>query len=306
MTDRCVLLLAYGGPDSLDDVGPYLQDVRGGRATPPAVVDEVKARYATIGGKSPLLERTREQAAALARALGDGWQTEVGMRHWRPKIADAIEALAGRGVRRVVALPMAPHFSDMSIGAYRRACESAAAVQRGDVRLSVIEGFSDHPGFLRAVERHTRDGLDSLGGSPDDVLVVFTAHSLPERIRAAGDPYPDRLLESAAAVAEKLCLPEWRVAYQSAGRTPEPWLGPDAGTALAEAAAAGKRAVLIVPIGFVCDHVEILYDVDVEYQRQAKALGIRLARSASLNSSPLLIEALEDLVHNAADAAGWS
>jgi ferrochelatase len=306
MTDRAVLLLAYGGPDSLDDVAPYLQDVRGGRPTPPAVVEEVRARYAAIGGKSPLLERTREQAAALAQALKDGWRADVGMRHWHPFIKDALGALASRGIKRVVALPMAPHYSDMSVGAYRRACEAAPAVQRGDVQLAFVEGWSTHPGFLRAVESNVAAALKRLGAAPDDVQVFFTAHSLPEKILAAGDPYPEHLATSAAAIAERMCLPHWRVAYQSAGRTSEKWLGPEAGELMTEAAASGVKNVLIVPLGFVCDHVEVLYDVDVVYREQAQRLGIGFERSASLNASPLLIDALADLVKGAARASGWS
>lgn len=306
MTDRAVLLLAYGGPDSLDDVAPYLQDVRGGRPTPPAVVEEVRGRYARIGGRSPLLERTREQAAALAAALNDGWHADVGMRHWHPFIKDSLGALAARGITRVVALPMAPHYSDMSVGAYRRACEAAPAVQQGDVRIAFVEGWSTHPGFLRAVESNATAALKRLGAVPDDVLVLFTAHSLPEKILASGDPYPEQLAASATAVAERMCLPNWRVAYQSAGRTSERWLGPEAGEVMVEAAASGVRNVLIVPIGFVCDHVEVLYDVDVAYQEQAQRLGIGFGRSASLNASPLLIDALADLVQGAARGAGWS
>lgn len=306
MTDRAVLLLAYGGPDKLDDVAPYLQDVRGGRPTPPAVVEEVRARYAVIGGRSPLRERTCEQAAALAAALKDGWHADVGMRHWHPFIRDALGALASRGITRVVALPMAPHYSDMSVGAYRRACEAAPAVQGGEVQLAFVDGWSTHPGFLRAVESNAAAALKKLGAAPDDVLVLFTAHSLPEKILAAGDPYPEQLRASAEAVAERMCLPNWRVAYQSAGRTAEKWLGPEAGEMMAEAAASGVRNVLIVPIGFVCDHVEVLYDVDVVFKEQAERLGIGFARSASLNANPILIDALADVVQSAARGAGWS
>lgn len=306
MTDRAVLLLAYGGPDKLDDVAPYLQDVRGGRPTPPPVVEEVRQRYAAIGGRSPLLERTREQARALEGALADGWQADVGMRHWHPYIKDTLGALAARGVKKVVALPMAPHYSDLSVGAYRRACEAAPAVQQGDIRLAFVEGWSTHPGFLAAVAAHAAAALRDLGAAPRDVLVLFTAHSLPERILAAGDPYADQLLASAAAVAETLCLPNWQLAYQSAGRTSEKWLGPEAGEVMAEAAGRGVKNVLIVPIGFVCDHVEVLYDVDVMYQAQARRLGLGFARSASLNASPLLIAALADLVKDAARGARWT
>lgn len=300
------LLLAYGGPDSLDDVAPYLADVRGGRATPQRLVEEVRSRYAVIGGRSPLLARTREQAAALATALGPAWRTSVGMRHWKPYIAETLEALAAEGVRRVVALPMAPHHSELSVGAYRRACEAAPAVQRRQVRLAFVPGWSRHAGFIQAVAERVGAALPALGDERAMTLVIFSAHSLPERILETGDRYVDELTASTARVAERLCLTDFRHAFQSAGATSQRWLGPDVSAVMDEAAAAGYERVLVVPIGFVCDNVEILYDVDIVYRERAARLGLRFARTESLNASSLLIAALADLARGAADEAGWS
>lgn len=298
--------MAYGGPDSLDDVAPYLADVRGGRPTPQRLVEEVRSRYAVIGGRSPLLARTSEQAAALAARLGPAWRTAVGMRHWKPYIAEALDALAAEGVRRVIALPMAPHFSDLSGGAYRRACEAAPAVRRGDVQLAFVPGWSAHPGFSDAVAERAGAALDALGDRRATTLVVFSAHSLPERIIDSGDPYAENFATSVARVAERLCLASFRLAFQSAGATRDRWLGPDVAEVMGDAAAAGYEGVLVVPIGFVCDNVEILYDVDVVYRGHAERLGLGFSRSESLNASPRLVETLADLALVAAREAGWS
>jgi len=296
-----VLLMAYGGPDKLDDVEPYLLDVRGGRPTSRELVDEIKARYARIGGRSPIRERTEGQARALAEALGPEFAVYVGMRHWHPYIGDTVERILAAGHRRLVGIVLAPHYSAMSVGAYEKRLLEAA---RGRLELALVRSWGDHPGFLEAVAARVREALRQFP-SPEGVQVVFTAHSLPQRILAQGDPYPDQLGASAAAVARLVGLPEWRFAYQSAGATPEPWLGPEAGDVLVQLARAGHRAFLIVPIGFVSDHVEILYDVDVTYRHQAERLGARLERTASLNDDPRLVAALADLARTAARERGW-
>ena len=304
MTDPAftVLLVAYGAPLTLQEVEPYLLDVRGGRATPATVVDELRARYAAIGGCSPLLDRTNEQAAALARRLGGDVPVMVGMRHWHPYIKDVLAQAATRGVRRVVAVAMAPHYSRMSIGAYQRKIDEA----RGPIDVATVEQWFDHRAFLDAVAERVRSALGRFPAPVRDrVPIVFTAHSLPQRILADGDPYPDQLRASVEGVMQRVNGHPYRFAFQSAGQSAEPWLGPDAGAALAELAAGGARHMLICPIGFVADHLEVLYDVDIEYRRQAKALGIHLERTESLNAAPLLIEALADLVMAAARERGW-
>jgi len=298
-----VLLMAYGGPGSLDDVEPYLLDVRGGRATSPELVHEIRERYARIGGRSPILELTRAQAAATGHALGGGddFQVYVGMRHWHPYIREAMDEIAGAGHRRVVGVVMAPHYSAMSVGAYEKKLLEAAD---GRLETALVRSWGDHPAFLDAVAGRVAKALRRFP-DPSAVQVIFTAHSLPQSILAAGDPYPEELRASAAAVAARRGLDGWRFAYQSAGATHDAWLGPDAGDVITELAAAGREAFLLVPIGFVCDHVEILYDIDVEYRALAERLGVRLERTASLNDDPGLVAAVADVARTAARERGW-
>lgn len=296
-----VLLMAYGGPASLDEVEPYLLDVRGGRPTPATLVHEVRERYARIGGRSPIVDLTRAQAAGVAHALGSGFAVYVGMRHWHPYIRQTVDEIVAAGRRRVVGVAMAPHYSAMSVGAYERKLLEAAA---GRVETALVRSWGGHPSFLGAVAERVTQALQRFP-VPRAVQVVFTAHSLPQRILAQGDPYPDEIRASAAAVAGRLAIDGWRVAYQSAGATAEPWLGPDAGEVITELAAAGTSAVLLVPIGFVCDHVEILYDVDIEYRALAERLGVHLERTASLNDDPGLVAAVADVAGAAARERGW-
>ncbi|HEV8264087.1 MAG TPA: ferrochelatase [Gemmatimonadales bacterium] len=296
-----VLLMAYGGPGHLDEVEPYLLDVRGGRATPPELVNEIRQRYARIGGRSPILELTRAQAGVVATVLGDGYRVYVGMRHWHPFIKETVDEVVADGHRRLVGIVMAPHYSGMSVGAYEKKLLEAVA---GRLEIALVRSWADHPRFLEAVADRVAQALQ---GFPDQsaVQVIFTAHSLPQRIVAAGDAYPDELRASAAAVARRRGLADWHLAYQSAGATAEPWLGPDAGELITELAARGRRAFLVVPIGFVCDHVEILYDVDIKYRDLAHQLGVRLERTPSLNDDPDLAAALADVARIAARDRGW-
>jgi ferrochelatase len=297
-----VLLLAYGAPLTLEEVEPYLLDVRGGRATPPQVVEELRARYRAIGGRSPLLDRTREQATALAQRLGDGISVMVGMRHWHPYIKDVLAQAAAQGVRRAVTVAMAPHYSRMSIGAYQRKIDEG----RGPIDVATVTQWFDHRRFLDAVAERVRSALDRFPTLVrDQVPIVFTAHSLPQRILSEGDPYPDQLRASVEGVMQRVGSHPYRFAFQSAGQSAEPWLGPDAGVVLEQLASGGAKHVLICPIGFVADHLEVLYDVDIEYRRQAAKLGIHLERTESLNAAPLLIDALADLVMAAARRRGW-
>jgi len=296
-----VLLMAYGGPNTLAEVEPYLLDVRGGRPTKQELVEEIRGRYAAIGGRSPIRELTEAQAAGLGRALGPGFTVRVGMRHWHPYIAEAMDGLVTLGARRVVGVAMAPHFSTMSVAAYEKKLRDGAA---GRLDVVMVQRWGEEPKFLDAVTAHVRAALARFP-EPDRVQVLFTAHSLPQRILAVGDPYPTELRASADAVARRLGLTGWQFAFQSAGATAEPWLGPDAESVVRELAGTGTTAFLLVPIGFVCDHVEILYDIDVELRGLAQELGVRLERTASLNDDPLLIAALAEVVHRAARERGW-
>jgi protoporphyrin/coproporphyrin ferrochelatase len=299
-----LLLMAYGGPDSLDEVEPYLRDVRGGRPTAPELVAEIKRRYARIGGRSPIRELTEAQATGVQRALGERFAVYVGMRHWHPYIRDVVERIVADGHRRVVGIVLAPHYSAMSVGAYETRLLEAAA---GRLERALVRSWGQHPKFLDAVAQRLAQALERFpAASRSAVHVLFTAHSLPQRILATGDPYPDELRASAAAVAQRVRLGAWHFAYQSAGATPEPWLGPEAGALMTELAGKGHRAFLIVPIGFVCDHVEVLYDVDVVYRELAGQLGVQLERTASLNDDPLLVGALAEIARDTAAARGWA
>jgi len=294
-----VLLMAYGGPGNLDEVEPYLRDVRGGRPTGRELIDEFRQRYERIGGGSPILPLTQAQGAALAGELR--LPVYIGMRHWHPYIAEAVERIVADRHRRLVAIVMAPHYSAMSVGAYEQRLLEAA---RGRLDVALVRSWGDHPLFLGVAAAHLAQALQRF---PDAsaAQVVFTAHSLPQRILASGDPYPDQLRASCVAIAAKLGLTSWELAYQSAGATAEPWLGPDAGEVLARLAKEGRHDAVIAPIGFVCDHIEVLYDVDVEYQALARTLGLRLERPRSLNDDPMLISCLADLARATAAGRGW-
>ena len=296
-----VILMAYGGPETLDDVEPYLLDIRGGRPTSPELVAEIRGHYAQIGGGSPLRRWTAAQAAALAEALH--LPAYVGMRHWHPFIKDTVERIVSDGHRRVVAVAMAPHYSTLSVGAYEKRLIEAAG---GRLELALVRSWGEHPQYLEALHEHLAQVLQRFP-APLEVQVIFTAHSLPRKILETGDPYPDELRRTAQALAARLRLRpgQWDLAWQSAGHLPEPWLEPDAGAVLERLAAQGHRDVILAPIGFVCDHVEVLYDVDVEYQALAQRLGMRLERPRSLNDDPALIAALADLVRRAARERGW-
>jgi ferrochelatase len=287
-----VLLLAHGTPETLDQMPEYLALVRGGRPPSPELVETMRHNYAAIGGRSPLTEITRAQAAALERCLGDGARVYVGMRNWRPFIKDALAEVARDGFRDVVAVPMAPQFSSLSVGKYREAVERA---RPAGVSVRFVEAWHDRPLLLEAFAEKVRAAL---ARGPRDAI-VFTAHSLPARVVAAGDPYVDQVRVTARGVAERARLASFGVAWQSAGRTEEAWLGPSLEEELAELAAAGRARVLVVPVSFVCDHTEVLYDVDVQAAAFARERGIDLLRSESLNVSPSLIRALADVVVSA-------
>lgn len=302
-----VLVMAYGGPDSLDDVGPYLLDVRNFRPTAEHIIQEVRERYRIIGGRSPILERTQEQAAALQQALDrqeeEGeFRVAVGMRHWHPYIKQALSEMEAEGIERAVAVVMAPHYSRMSIGAYYRKVDDAAS----PIEIARIERWHLLPGYLDALARRVTAALARFpAATRDAVTVIFTAHSLPERILEWGDPYPRELRETVAAVMDRLGDQPHEFAYQSAAMTSDPWLGPDAGEVIARLAAQGKTEVLIAPIGFTTEHVEILYDIDYDFRRQAEALGVRLERIEMLNDAAPMIDGLAAEIRTVAAQRGW-
>lgn len=295
-----VLLMAYGTPRSLEDVETYYTHIRGGRPPSTAQVAELQERYRRVGGRSPLLEITLSQARALearlARlALGHSFHVRAGMKHAPPFIEEAVVELLEEGVDRLIAIALAPHFSRMSVGAYHTALRQALVARGASLPVAAIRSWGAHPLFITTVAERLREALVDL--PPEETQVIFTAHSLPARLREEGDPYEIELLDSARRVARVLGWKRWRFAYQSASATGEPWLGPDLLEVL-EAIARGKEArfVVICPIGFVADHLEILYDLDIEAQEAAQAWGLSFRRTRSLNEDPMLIETLMALV----------
>lgn len=303
MTGRGVLLTAYGSPATLDDVGSYFTHIRGGRAPSAEQVEELRERYRRIGGTSPLRAVTAAQADGLRRALarrGMALPVYVGMKHASPFIADAVAAMARDGVREGVVLALAPHYSRMSIASYFSTAAEAASAH--GIRLRAIESWHDHPGFIAALAARVRDTLARFA-DPSAVEVIFTAHSLPERILSWNDPYPAQLRVTAELAARAASAGTWRFAYQSASHTGEKWLGPDLLEALREIARSGRRDLVVCPIGFVADHLEVLFDIEVEAKETASELGLRLERAPSLNDGPDFVDALADIVASAAQTA---
>jgi ferrochelatase len=290
--------MAYGAPSSEDEIEAYLTDIRGGRKPSAEAVGDLKERYRKIGGRSPLLEITRAQATALEKSLnsmGVMVRVYIGMKHWHPYIGEVVPTILSDGFHRVTGLVLAPHYSSLSTGGYKQALEKA--VEGLQVQIDFIESWCDNPLFHQALAEKIRDSLRQFPGSAK-VQVIFTAHSLPDRILQQNDPYPKQLQSSCEAVAKLLRIDNWSFAYQSAGKTNEKWLGPDILEALNELSLKGDTDhVLVVPIGFVADHLEISYDIDLEAQLFASARGLNLKRTESLNASPAFINALADIVH---------
>jgi len=287
-----VLLMALGGPDSLEAVEPYLLDLRGGRATPPELVEEIRERYAATGGRSPVLEITRE----LGRRLESMRPVKVcvGLRHWRPGIIDAWRKIVGEGPDHVVAICMAPQYSAMTVGKYwEKLDEAIAAVGGADIAVHRVRSWATHPRLIEAFAEAVTKGLHGL---PPRTPVLFTAHSLPERIVTEGDPYPAEVWATVEAVTARLRLPVTSFAYQSQGRSAEPWIGPEVEHTLEGLAAEGHRHVLVAPIGFLSDHVEITYDIDIEFRGVAQELGMELHRTPMLNAGDALAATLAALV----------
>jgi protoporphyrin/coproporphyrin ferrochelatase len=280
--------MAYGSPERAEDIPAYFSDIRGGQPVRPEAVEELAERYRRIGGSSPLNRITEAQRAALEATTG--LPVYVGMKHWAPWIPEAVERALARGAQRLVGVVLAPHYSRISIGGYRDRLEQALD---GRAELVFVESWHDHEPYLRLLAERVRG---------TDAHVVFTAHSLPERILAEGDPYRDQLLETSQLVAERAGLESWSFAFQSESRTGEPWLGPDILLELESLHARGVGKVLVAPIGFVSDHLEILWDLDVEARERASELGLALARIESLNDDPAFIRALADLVEKASRA----
>jgi protoporphyrin/coproporphyrin ferrochelatase len=303
-----LLIMAYGGPDKMEDIRPYLLDVRHHRPTSEEIFREIEDRYELIGGRSPILELTQAQADGIERALneqapeGETWKVWLGMRHWHPYIAQTLGEMKDAGVEQAVSLVMAPHYSAMSIGAYNRKVQEA----QSGIEVVAIDRWNTLPGFLDALEERVNDALETFPEDVrDQVPIIFTAHSLPEKIRENNDPYESDLQATVAALSPRFAGHPIEWAFQSAAMTKDPWLGPDASEVIARINDEGGKHVLICPIGFVCDHVEILFDIDVEFAQQAKELGMQLERIQMVNDHPKMMAGLAQLVRENAKEAGW-
>lgn len=288
---KAILLMAHGAPQTLDDVEAYVLHIRHGRPLEPAQLNTIQERYKLVGG-SPLLELTFKQAAALQDRLGDAAKVYTGMRHSAPFIADTISKMGSEGVTSIIGICLAPQNSLMTIGAYEEALQKGIEQVGASINYELVKSFARRPGLINAFATRIHETLSKHPSS----FVIFTAHSLPEKILQQADPYDYEVKETARLVAQQLALPDWRFAYQSQGMTSDKWLGPTVQSRIDELHAKGLREILVAPIGFVCDNVEILYDIDVMFRNYAHEREIVLHRSPSLNDSPEFIDLLQELV----------
>lgn len=294
-----VLVMAYGTPETLDDVEAYYTDIRHGRPPSEDELESLIARYRAIGGRSPLFDITLTQASGIEQRV-EGVKTYVGQKHAPPFIADAVSAMASDGVERAVGLVLAPHYSSMSVGDYARRAHRAAEAVGWRGKLEMIESWHLEPSFIDILgSRVTAAWLRLSYGARAAGIVVFTAHSLPEQILRAGDPYPEQVRETAEAIASRARIQRWRVAWQSGGREDVQWLRPDVMESLDEITAFGGRGVVVCPCGFVSDHLEVLYDIDIEAKERARELGVELVRTTSLNTDPAFLDTLARIVRRA-------
>ena len=300
-----LLVMAYGGPNNIDEVEPYLLDVRGYRPTAPEIIHEVRERYREIGGRSPILEQTQEQATALETALntdGQEFKVFVGMRHWHPYIKDTLAEMQAQGIECAVGLVMAPHRSRMSIEAYFKKIGEAGS----SIEVAPINEWYLLPGYLDALVSRVHAALERFPADVrSQVPVIFSAHSLPERILTWNDPYPEQLRATVDAVMQRLGDQPHDFAFQSAAISNEPWLGPDVSESIKRYAAQGQKNIISCPIGFVCEHVEVLYDIDIVYQKLAKSLGVRLERIEMVHTAPQMMAGLAELIRKTAKEANW-
>jgi protoporphyrin/coproporphyrin ferrochelatase len=289
-----VLLMAYGSPNSLDEVGEYLRQVRGGRMPTPEEVELLRDRYRQVGGQTPLLKITLAQAKALEekfRSERIDSKVYIGMKHWHPFIEDVVEKIASEGPPSLIGLALAPHYSKLSIGGYADAVRRGLARTGRAIPFTMVESWYNQQSLISALSRRVRDGLEKFS-EPSRAIVLFTAHSLPKKFVADDDPYCSQLQETSQLVASESEIKFRDFAFQSAGQPIESWMGPSIKEKIAELSGKGFREMLVCPVGFVSDHLEILYDLDIEAKGYAASLGTRLERTASLNDDPEFINAI--------------
>ncbi|WP_136604367.1 ferrochelatase [Paenibacillus dokdonensis] len=300
-----VLVMSYGTPESIEGVEAYYTHIRRGNAPSPEQLEELVDRYkAIVGGVFPLRENTNHQVDSLQKALNDDTRLPdvefvcyQGLKHASPFIEDGVEEMAKDGIKKAVGIVLAPHYSTMSVESYVKRAQAKADEQ--GIEFTFVKSYHLHPQLVEALTSRVSAKLDLFkesGAERDEVRVLFSAHSLPEKILELGDPYPEQLLETSRAIAEKAGITSWQFAWQSAGRTSVPWLGPDILDTLRNLSKEQVKNVLVAPIGFVSDHLEVLYDLDIEAQEVAKELDMRLMRIDMLNSDPLYMETLCDTV----------
>lgn len=290
---EAILVMSYGTPERLEDVEAYYTHIRRGSRPPDELLDELVERYQAVGGPTELVRITREQGRALADELdrrGLDTRVYVGFKHVPPFIADAVREMARDGVEAAVGLVLAPHYSLRSIAEYERYAEDA---KPAEMEIDLIRSWHDHPGFVEWLAARLEETLAEVEGDP---VVVFTAHSVPARVLEKGDPYPDELRRTCELVAGRARVDRWTFAYQSAGRTADPWLGPDVLDVVADLAESGEKALVVQAIGFVADHLEVLYDLDIEVREAAESRGMTYARTPMPNVDPDFVAVLADLV----------
>jgi len=304
-----ILIMAYGGPGSLGEIPGYLADIRAGRTTPKRILDEITNNYRVIGGKSPLPKYTRLQLEAIEWHFDPvQFKFYLGMRHWSPWIEDAVREMLDDGIERAVSLVLAPHFSELSIAKYQAKIAVGMEMYHGHIQFAHVESYHDAPGLIQALANRVEIGLQRWPVEERaNVHIVFSAHSLPVRIIKMGDPYADQLHETARLVADKagLSKEQWSWSYQSAGRSPEPWLGPQLPEHLEALSEKGIENVVSMPVGFVSDHVEILFDIDIQAHETARQLGMRLERPPALNDDPVFIESIAGIIQQRAKDEAW-
>ena len=303
MTQKtAVLLMAYGTPRTPAEIEPYYTDIRRGRAPTPEQLADLVARYDAIGGISPLAARTEAQRDALQKALNeiapDTYEVVLGLKHAAPMIETAVNELAVRGFQHIIGLVLAPHYSSFSIGQYMG--RARAAAEPHGITVTAIDSWATEPAFVEFLAADLRSRLSAM---PANTKVLFTAHSLPQRIIDAGDPYPDELRSTAEAVAVAAGLDSWSswsIAWQSAGRTPEPWIGPDILAVIDDLAASENASgVVVCACGFVADHLEVLFDLDIEAKQHAQAKGLAFDRTSCVNDDATIMHALAQRVISA-------